>query len=333
MAIAQRGTSFATHNDGDYSLDRWRVFVDSPAVVTVSQDNDVPTGYGFEYSLKVDVTTADATIGATDLNIVQYRFEGYDFAQLEYGDASARTVTLSFWVKSPKTGTHTVSLRNHVASRSYVTEYTVSVADTWEKKEITISGDTAGTWVKDNSIAAYLDFSMAVGSNSHGTADAWTGSNIISTANQVNVMDNTANNFYITGVQFEVGSSATDFERVPWDYQLRRCQRYYWFNQETNFGNPFAGGYSYNATAASIIWHHPVEMRAPPTFTLTLDSVTPAYFYDTAVGKAITSSSGTWANKLCSKGHLITSGLTAGNGGLLNGAGGANNKFEFSAEL
>jgi hypothetical protein len=303
----------------------------------MSQDTDVPSGSGFASSIKLDCTTADASLAGADYISLQYRFEGQHLQHLKKGTASAESVTLSFWVKSVKTGTFTAQLLDADNSRTISQTYTVDSGSTWEKKTLTFAGDTTGAFNNDNAISMTLLLCLAAGSDwTSGTlSTSWAASvpaNWISPS-QVNIADSTSNDFWITGLQLEVGSSATDFEFVPSDYQLLRCQRYYWFNQETNFGNPFAGGYSYSTTAANIIWHHPVEMRSAPTFTLNLDPVTAVLFYDTSLGHYITSSSGLWANKLCSKGHLLTSGLTTGNGGLLIGAGGANNKFEFSAEL
>ena len=281
MAVAQRGASFAAIADGAFSLDRWKWGnVTSTGVATVTQDTDVPTiveaGADFKYSLKIDVTTADASVAAGDLILLTQMIEGWNLAPLGFGAANALPFTLSFWVKSPKTGDHTVAIANYANNRNYPATYSVSSANTWEKKTLTIPGDTSGTWYRTNGRGAQIRWTLLAGTTWNGTDDAWQGSNKLAVAGQVNVFDNTANNFYITGVQVEFGSSATDFEFVPWDYQLRRCQRYYWktFAYATAPGNNvgFLGslrgrGICVDADEPWVDVRFPVAMRTTPTVT------------------------------------------------------------------
>jgi len=222
MRIAQRGTSFAALNG--YGLDRWVFGPTGAMVCTISQDADVPNDT-FQSSLKVDVTTADTSIAAGDVAQLIQRIEGYNVR-----DLIGTTFTLSFWVKSPKTGTHCVGFRNaSIPDRSYVKEYTVSAANTWEYKTLTVSGGliTAGTWNWTNGSGLDVCFTLACGTTYQTTADAWQTGNFIATANQVNVMDSTANDFYITGVQLEPGTVATPFERRSYGQEFSLCQRYY----------------------------------------------------------------------------------------------------------
>ena len=230
MRIDQRdsaGTPVTATASGPYAVDRFRGFSNGVGVFTLAQDTDVPSGEQFTTSIKADVGTIDATIGATDFYSISHVIEGLNTAHLLIGTANAQTVTLRFWVKSPKTGTHYVAFINNGNDRSYPASYTVSVADTWEEKSITLTMDTTGTWLTTNGKGISLFWVLAIGSNFEGTADAWQAGNIQAASGHPNCMDNTANNFYLTGVKLEVGSTATDF--VPDDYatSLAKCRRYY----------------------------------------------------------------------------------------------------------
>ena len=223
MEISQRGTSFATVANGTYTLDRFLWGQSGAMVVTITQSTDVPNDT-FQNSLEVDVTTADTSIAAGDVVAIEQRIEGYNVR-----DLIGQTFTLSFWVKSPKTGVHCVSFRNSGLNRSYVMEYTVSVANTWEYKTITVTGGliTAGTWDWTNGVGLYVGFSLVTGSTYQTTAGAWQTGNLLGTSNQVNVMDNVANDFFLTGVQLELGPVPTPFERRLYGAELALCQRYF----------------------------------------------------------------------------------------------------------
>jgi hypothetical protein len=264
MDIAQRGTSFAAIANGTYSMDRWQWGRAGAMVCTVSQSTDVPNNT-FQSSYKADVTTIDSSIAAGDYAQIVQNIEGYNVR-----DLIGTTFTFSFWVKSPKTGTHCVALRNSVSDRSFVKEYTIVTANTWEYKTLTVSGGliTAGTWNWTNGLGLNISFALACGSTFHTTADAWQTGNFIATANQVNVMDNTANNFFITGVQLEPGAVATPFERRIFGQELALCQRYYHFNNSSVTASQFSGnvtsGQEYQAVSC-----FPMQMRAAPSVTLT----------------------------------------------------------------
>jgi hypothetical protein len=224
MEIAQRGTSFAAASG--YTLDRFIFSIGGGGVVTITQSTDVPNNT-FQNSLRVDVTTADTSVGTGDVVTIQQRIEGYNVR-----DLIGQTFTLSFWVKSPKTGVHCVSFRNSGVDRSYIMEYTVSAANTWEYKTITVNGGliTAGTWNWTNGTGLYVDFTLLTGTIYQTTAGSWQTGNFLGTSNQVNCMDNVNNDFFLTGVQLELGPVATPFERRPYGLEFSLCQRYYQTN-------------------------------------------------------------------------------------------------------
>ena len=215
-------------------------------------------------ALKIDCTTADASVAAGDWVSLQQEVEGLNWAQLNYGRSDAKTITVSFWVKSTKTGTYSFSIRNSAADRYYIAEYTVSSSNTWEKKTITIAGDTSGTWLTTNGIGARLGWSLIIGSTDSATAGSWNAGNKFGSTNQVNFFDNTSNDFYITGVQLEIGSAATDFEHRTYGDELTKCQRYYFKFLEGNT-KEMAVGWYYHNQHISFILRYPTTMRAVPT--------------------------------------------------------------------
>jgi hypothetical protein len=268
MRISQRGTSFATLPTGStYTLDRWLYGAQGAMVCTVSQDTDVPNNT-FLNSIKVDVTTADTSIAAGDFTTIVQIVEGYNVRAL-----IGTPFTLSFWVKSPKTGTHCVAFRNLGTGspvspdRCFVKEYTVTAANTWEYKTITVAGGliTAGTWDWTNGRGLIVDFALVSGTTFQTTADAWQTGNFIATANQVNVMDNTANDFFLTGVQLEPGTVATPFERRSFGQELALCQRYYELLPPVSVQFPWASATQIVATNVAF----KVTKRATPVVALT----------------------------------------------------------------
>jgi hypothetical protein len=270
MSIAQRSTSVASiTGSGYYTVDRMNLALISLGTWTQSQSTDVPTGQGFATSLKMDCTTADAAPSASDQVIIQQRIEGQNLQYLKKGTANAESLTLSFWVKSNKTGTYVVNILDNDNSRQISNSYTINASNTWEKKTLTFAGDTTGVFGNDNNLSIELNFWLGAGSTyTSGTLQtSWT-----STANadlavgQVNLADNTANEFYITGVQLEAGTTASDFEFLPVDVNLNRCQRYY-YNVGTG-GNNTTIFRAYVDGGGSDIWQpHPYLMRAAPTIT------------------------------------------------------------------
>ena len=231
MSIAQRATSVAGVVSGGYRVhDRWRGGGTIPGTWTWSQSTDVPSGQGFSSSMKWDCTTADASLSASDTFAIQHRIEAQNLQYLKKGTSSAESVTLSFWVKSNKTGTYICELEDSDNTRHISKSYTINSANTWEKKTITYEGDTTGTLNNDNGTGFQLQFWLAAGTDStSGTLQTtWAASVQANTAvGQVNLADSTSNEWYITGVQLEAGTTASDFEFLPHDVNLLRCQRYY----------------------------------------------------------------------------------------------------------
>jgi hypothetical protein len=239
MDVAQRATSVTGVGDGDtgyHTLDRWRFSEggDNSTVFTMSQDTDVPTGQGFANSLKMDVTTADASPGSSDAMFLQQRFEGQDLQLLKKGTSSAEKITVSFWVKSSKTGTHILEVQDSDNTRNCSQSYTVSSADTWEKKVVVFPADTTGALDDDNANSFEINWWLLAGTDfTSGTLATSFASrtNANRAVGQVNIGDNTSNNFYMTGCQMEIGefSSTTipPFQFEDFGDNLARCHRYF----------------------------------------------------------------------------------------------------------
>ena len=245
-----------------YSVDRLFTYGQaSDGVFTVQQVTDAPSG--FINSVKATVTTADASIGASQLYILSHKIEGNNIAHLDWGTANAKTVTLSFWVKSSLTGTFSGSLKNHDGSRAYPFTYTISSANTWEKKTITITGDTTGTWLTTNATGITLTFTLGSGSSRLGTANTWNAANLDGATGTTEVIATNGATFYITGVQLEVGENATPFENRMYSQELAMCQRYYFFQGEVQFI-----GYQPSGQLFAVMNYFPISMRASPTLTV-----------------------------------------------------------------
>jgi hypothetical protein len=273
MIVAQRGTSVTGVNSGGYrTCDRWLFDVgeNDTGAWTISQASDGPEG--FVKSMKFECTTAKSDISADWRYVnLQHRFEGQDVAKLKFGTSNAEGLTVSFWVKSNKTGTYTVELANENASYRLSTAFSVSSSGAWEKKTITVSGDTAHGFVTDNTRALVLLFWLAASPNlssgslnttwSNSTAGRASGSN-------VNLADTVGNYFQITGVQLEVGDTATPFEHRSYGDELARCQRYY--EQELSYdgnslfwsGNTTTGFYYFTSCGFA------VTKRTAPTVSI-----------------------------------------------------------------
>ena len=265
MSIAQRATSTASiTGNGYHTIDRMFLGLTSAGTWTQSQDTTVPTGQGFAKSLKMDCTTADGSLSAGDNCILQTRTEGQNLQYLKKGTSSAESLTVSFWVYATKTGTNICELYDTDNTRQISQAYTISSSNTWEKKTLTFAGDTTGAFANDNGVSLTLLFWLAAGSNfSSGTlSTTWTSAtNANRAVGQVNHADSTSNNFYITGIQMEAGTSASEFEFLPVDVNLTRCQRYFELQQTSYFTvSRYNSSYSYGAMA-----YFKTEKRANPT--------------------------------------------------------------------
>lgn len=223
MEIAQRGSIITGAADSAYFVDRMFYAASTTAVVTLSQQLDAPPGSEFQFSSRVEVTTASPTVSAGQVVSLQQRIEGYDASALV-----GRTFTLSFWVKSTLAGTHCASFANGV-DRTYVAEYTVNATNTWEFKVVTVIGGLPadGTWNFSGGVGLRVALVLAVGPTRQTTPGSWRSGNFIGSANQVNCLATVGNVFAITGLQLEVGPVATPFEHRPYSVELSLCERYY----------------------------------------------------------------------------------------------------------
>jgi len=228
MVIDQRNAGAAVTNvTGSYILDRWNCGGSTDGAVTVQQSTTAPVG--FVNSMRLTVATADTSIGAAQYYQSYQPIEGYNVADLNFGTANAKTITISFWVNSSKTGTYCATLTNATSNRLCPLNFSVNTANTWEYKTITVAGDTTGTWATGNTTGIYLIVNLALGSNFNaGTSGTWNTTQY-GTSSQVNWLDTVSANFYITGVQLEVGSTATSFDYRSIGTELQLCQRYYEF--------------------------------------------------------------------------------------------------------
>jgi len=282
MRINQRTTAATT--TGAFGVDRWSLGILSTGAVSLA-GSTATAPVGFTHSLYLDVTTADTSIAATEFVGINQLIEGFNVADLGFGTANAKTITLSFWIRSTTTGTYCVSFCNSGSTRSYVATYTINAANTWEYKTISITGDTSGTWLTDSGAGLTVRFAFAAGSNFQTTAGSWQAGNYTATSAQTNLMALNTNDAYISGVQLEVGSVATPFERRSYTQELALCQRYYCKTYSTTAapgGVTSAGNISTMALAsgvAQVNFIFPVDMRSEPSVTL----------YN-----AVTGATGTW---------------------------------------
>ena len=262
MVIDQRNAGASvTPTNGQYTLDRWQGRLTAASKFSIQQSSTAPTGF----NNSIIATSLSAySVGSTDGFFIQQRIEGYNVADLGWGTANAKTVTLSFWVRSSLTGTFGGSLFNDNADRSYPFTYTISSANTWTQASVTIAGDTTGTWLTTNGNGLSVNFSLGAGSTVSGTAGSWAGTTYYSATGATSVVGTSGATFYITGVQLEVGSSATGFEYRQYQQELALCQRYC-FNVTAPSGTPVC---LFGAVSSSVGWAmipFPVTPRVPPT--------------------------------------------------------------------
>lgn len=264
MVIDQRnaGASVTPATSGTYSLDRWRTDFSQASKFSIQQNaGSVTPPAGYKNYLGI-TSLAATSVGASDYFFLSEVIEGYNAADLGFGAAGAATVTLSFWIRSSLTGTFGGCLRNGNGTRSYPFNYTISAANTWEQKSITIAGDTTGTWATGNTAGPNVMFGLGVGSTFSNTAGAWVAGNYFSATGAVSVVGTSGATFYITGVQLEKGSAATAFEYRPYGLELSLCQRYYvggnvaWYSQ---------GAFDTAYNTEGMFINLPVPMRTNPT--------------------------------------------------------------------
>ena len=277
MSVAQRGTS-ATGKTGDgyHTIDRFQFAITSLGTWTFTQSTTVPTGQGFSYSQKADCTTADASPAAGDRIFYRQSFEGNTVQALKKGTSNAEKFTVSFWVRSNKTGTYILELYDHDNSRHINKSYTINSADTWEKKIIVIDADTTGAFLNDNNLSLHVAWWLGAGSTytsgslqtSWGSAD-----NSNRAVGQVNLADSTSNEWYITGVQLEVGefdsTSIPSFPFESFENNLRKCQRYYEVANSGGANTYMWTGSNRTTTQAQGGWRYQTRKRTNPSVALT----------------------------------------------------------------
>jgi hypothetical protein len=336
MEVYQRTSSVTSVTDNTYPVqDRMNFFSSNDGVISVFASSEHPTGLGFSKSLKVDVTTADTSIAAAQYLAINQRIEGLNHRILEYGTVNARTITVSFYAKSNITGPFYYSVRNSAADRARPVEFNLSAANTWERIILTIPGDTSGTWLETTGIGATHQISLAMGSNYHGTNNTWQAGNKVVASNQVNLLSSTSNEFFLTGWQVELGSSASPYEHRTYVDTLNDCFRYFYRLRKTNAYGEFCTIRTYSSDDGTGIIYFPQPMRVQPTLTIdkTVNSTNFAYSLNsisvaasdvnvTQVGIAAASSSAT--------------AFVTGGGATIqsNGASGAIDvSFDFASEL
>ena len=335
MVIDQRnaGASVTPTNTGalTYTLDRWAGYGSVASKFSVQQNaGSVTPPVGFTNYLGVTSLSA-YSVGSSDLFKVQQSIEGFNVADLQWGTANAKTVTVSFWVRSSLTGTFGGALQNNASNRNYPFTYTISAANTWEQKSVTIAGDTTGTWESTTSAGIQVVWGLGMGSSFSGTAGAWAAGNIQSATGATSVVGTSGATFYITGVQLEVGSSATGYEYRQYTTELQLCQRYYQLVADSvgSASAQLAAGMCLSGTDYFFPLRLSQNMRANPTMALI---GTVRYFLGSS---SATSSSLTFSNTTTNSTRIqITASGTTGYGSWLQLEGGSGtDKLTASAEL
>ena len=322
MELSQVNGSTAVTTANGYIVDQFEVLEAGAVVVTAQQTTTAPPGYA--NSLMVDVTTADASIASTDFCIIQTSVEGYRCVKGGWGAASALSLQLGFWVQANRTGTYSGSVMNSAADRSYPFNFTISVANTWEFKTVTIAGDTSGTWLKSNGIGLTITWALMAGSSFVGTASSWNGATDYGVTGTVNGVAATSDVMYLTGVVAVFGdepltSALAQLMMRPFDEEFQRCQRYYQktYNYGTAPGAATGTGtvssmaYATNAISGPFFWSGG-RMRTTPTVTFYSIAGTSGAWTSSASGSdiAATSAFGTGDNGMTG---ALSSGLTISN--------------------
>jgi hypothetical protein len=314
MVIDQRnGGASVTPVTAQFTLDRWKFFLSQASKFTTQQNaGSVTPPAGFTNYLGITSSSAYSVISTDQFNLVQ-PIEGFNTADLGWGTANAKTVTLSFQVYSSLTGTFGGALTNSAVNRNYPFTYSIPVANTWTTISVTIPGDTTGTWLTNNGVGIYLWIDLGTGSSLKGTAGAWAASSAISATGATSVVGTNGATFYITGVQLEVGVTATSFDYRSYGQELALCQRYL---PSTGSTVGIYSGVCYATTAALLSINFPVTTRVPPTGV----TVTGSYTLVTSAGGA-TAVGSTAFNRASMNCALLnatgSSGLVAGNATLM----------------
>jgi len=332
MVIDQRNAGASiTANDDVFPLDRWKFAMTQNSKGTSQQSTTAPSG--FINSLLFTSSSAYSVL-ASDTFVIRQLIEGLNVLDLAWGTASAATVTLSFWVRSSLTGSFGVVVSNNAQNRCYPILYTISAANTWEQKTITIPGDTTGTWLTTNGLGVRVNFGLGVGSTFSGTSGAWSSSTFTGVTGATSVVGTNGATFYITGVQLERGSNATSFEFRDYGREFAMCQRYYWVINGSQLGGASetqVGIFTFQGTnAAYIVLQNPVQMRTGANITVSGN----LQWTQNGAQTTVTNVTGVLSNPYNNMLAINTiSGLTVGTTGRLSIAGSASGIVQFSSEL
>jgi hypothetical protein len=337
MTVDQRhsGSSFTVVNGNTTTgviADRFRVNEASGAEFTAQRVSDAPVG--FEYSSKITVSTADASLGSTEFHRVIQPIEGKNISNLNWGTSNAKTLTLSFYVKSSVTGQYYISVFNNAADRTLLKGYTIDSADTWEKKTITIVGDQSGTWLTTNAVGIYLMWSLGTGSTyQSSTLDAYQAGFFMAKSDQVNIAASVSSTWQLTGVQLEVGDVATAFEHEDFATTLAKCQRYFHRFQSDSTYDAFAPAYWLVTTQVYSVYEFPVTMRDEPSLAISATSDWRIHSNggDGVLGSLIANRS--TPNNMQTYSDQSSNTGTAGHAGAIRNNNTASAYIEFSAEL
>ena len=277
MRIDQRNGGSSVTADNSFAVDRFVFRTVGGGAITAQQSTTAPSGFVNSYS--ITVSTADSSIAATDNYQLVHRIEGNNTADLLFGTASAKTVTLSFWVRSSVTGTFGGNLQNNAADRSYVFQYTINTADTWEYKTITVAGDTSGTWLTTNAAGVCVTWDLGSGTNFEGTANSWNAANNRRASGNVQLIGQANATLFLTGIQLEVGEKATPFEHRSYGDERMSCMRYY----ESYWQDAGGTSTSYSSHVGTTGGYFPVgafkvPKRAIPTCNVLASDAVMTYF-------------------------------------------------------
>jgi hypothetical protein len=317
MQIDQRNAGASvTPTVATYTLDRWFAGLTQASKYSVEQTiSGVTAPTGFTNYLGITSTSAYSVLTG-DIFKIQQAIEGFNIADLGWGTANAKTITISFWVRSSLTGTFGGSILNETAARNYPFTYTISSANTWEQQSVTSAGDTTGTWNSTNGVGMYVIWGLGVGSTFSGTAGAWAAGNIQGATGATSVVGTSGATFYITGVQLEVGSNATSFDYLPYGTELALCQRYYYKTPPAVVGTRYSLGQVISSTLAIIENQFPVPMRTSPT-ALEQNGTAAHYAVLNSTASGVTCSAvptfNQSSNILAETIFTVASGITAGN--------------------
>jgi hypothetical protein len=295
-----------------YTLDRMAVQSSQSSKFSIQQNagSVTPPEYFKNY---IGATSLSAyTLASGDYFTIRQGIEGSNIINLAWGTSDAKTVTLSFWVRSSLTGTFGGSFTNDGFNRSYPFSYTISSANTWEKKSITVAGDTSGTWLTTNGLGIYVTLGLGVGSTYSGTAGSWSASGLLSATGATSVVGTNGATFYVTGLQLEAGTTASDFEFLPYDVNLQRCERYYWKWTPDDAYDAVSACGSFSTGGVNLGFAFPSKMRAEPSISAPTDGK-----FHVRMGTTTAS-----VNSITNRSSSTNLGIEVGTGTIGNGDGG-----------